>query len=127
MKEILYIEVPTPDTEAVCQWLQQDFHPGLGEKIVTPNGFRIRCSTTTTAFKTISDAGSALDSELSVFVWSLQRTTYLKIFRWAEAAIPGEQKFLQHLTTAIRQQFPNQYPVPPAVDLTQQSIFEALA
>ncbi|WP_242024308.1 NAD(P)/FAD-dependent oxidoreductase [Trichocoleus sp. FACHB-591] len=127
MKEILYIEVPTPDTEAVCQWLQQDFHSELGEKIVTPNGFRVRCSRTTTASKTISDSASVLDSELSVFVWSLQRTTYLKIFRWAEIAIPGEQKFLQQLTTEIRQQFPNQYPVPPAIDLTQQSIFEALA
>ncbi|HEY9806783.1 MAG TPA: hypothetical protein V6D04_09445, partial [Candidatus Obscuribacterales bacterium] len=74
MREILYIEVPTPDTEAVCQWLQQDFHPELGEKIVTPNGFRIRCSRTTTAAQTISDPARALDPELAVFVWSLQRT-----------------------------------------------------
>ncbi|HEY9750242.1 MAG TPA: flavin-dependent dehydrogenase [Allocoleopsis sp.] len=127
MREILYIEVPTPDTAAVCRWLQQDFNPEFGEKVVTPNGFRIRCSRTTAASKTISDSVSALDSELSVFVWSLQRTTYLKVFRWADTAISGEQKFLQQLAIAIRQQFPNQYPAPPAIDLTQQSIFEALA
>ena len=38
MKQILYLEVPTPDTKTVCQWLQSQFEPGFGEKIITPDG-----------------------------------------------------------------------------------------
>ena len=119
MKEILYIEVPTPDTAAVRHWLQQKWQPNWGEKIITPDGIRLHCPQQQTTKDTYS--------ELSLFVWSVQRTTYLKIFQWGEHPIKGvtslQQKFLQD----IRQQFPPQYPVPPDIDLTRQSIFEALA
>jgi len=46
MQEILYLEVPTPDTAAVCTWLQHEFDPGIGEKIITPDGFRLLSNTT---------------------------------------------------------------------------------
>ena len=46
MQEILYLEVPTPDTAAVCTWLQQEFEPGIGEKIITPDGFRLLSTAT---------------------------------------------------------------------------------
>jgi lycopene cyclase CruA len=41
MKEILYLEVPTPDTQRVCTWLQEKFEPGMAEKVITPDGFRL--------------------------------------------------------------------------------------
>jgi lycopene cyclase CruA len=68
-----------------------------------------------------------LACELSVFVWSVQRTTYLKVFRWADKPLPGERQILQCLKAGLRSRFPHKYPEPPAIDLSQQSIFEALA
>ncbi|WP_017318294.1 NAD(P)/FAD-dependent oxidoreductase [Mastigocladopsis repens] len=124
MQEILYLEIPTPDTAAVYNWLQTDFEPGTGEKVLTPQGFRLRVSDTTTSLGTISEK---LPSELSVFVWSVQRTTYLKAFRWADKPLHREQQILKRLTTGIRSRFPYEYPEPPMLDLCEQSIFEALA
>jgi len=119
MKEILYLEVPTAETEAVCTWLQQQFDPSIGTKVITPDGIRVQLPKN-------SDRPPG-SRELSVFVWSVQRTTYLKVFRWSETPIGDEQKFITTLTTKIRQQFPYQYPEPPKIDLSDQSIFEALA
>ncbi|MGF1935635.1 MAG: NAD(P)/FAD-dependent oxidoreductase [Nostoc sp. ChiQUE02] len=124
MREILYLEVPTPDIATVRSWLQTDFEPGNGEKVPTSEGFRLKIPSATTA------AGVALSenlpTELSVFVWSVQRTTYLKVFRWAEQPFPNEGQILQRLTKEIRSRFPHHYPEPPAIDLSQQSIFAAL-
>jgi len=124
MRELLYLEIPTPATEAVRRWLQDSFEPGIGHKHITPDGFRLvvgNRSHLATGFQPDTTA------EWLTFVWSLNRTTYLKVFRWSEAASPEEDQFLRRLTQAIRQQFPNQYPAPPVIDLSQQSIFEALA
>ncbi|AFZ37407.1 hypothetical protein Sta7437_3925 [Stanieria cyanosphaera PCC 7437] len=118
MKEILYLEVPTPDTNAVCTWLQQKWQPQLGKKIATPDGIRLQ-------FSSPSEANQ-LNSELSIFVWSVQRTTYLKIFQWGEKPIREIVSIKQQLVKALREDFPPQYPAPPAIDLTRQSIFEAL-
>ncbi|MEA5513151.1 flavin-dependent dehydrogenase [Nodularia sp. UHCC 0506] len=124
MKEILYLEVPTPDTVTVLTWLQKNFEPGIWEKLLTPDGFRLKVSTET------RNADSAIDGklppELSVFVWSVQRTTYLKAFRWGDQPIFGEGEILQRLSQEIRKQFPHQYPEPPAIN-SQKSIFEELA
>lgn len=126
MKELLYVEIPTPDTDAVRIWLQTSFQPVAGLKHPTPDGFRLTVSLDESGPPAATSPASP-PAELSVFVWSVQRTTYLKIFRWAETALPHETRLVQQLTTALRQQFPHQYPEPPAIDLTQQSIFEALA
>lgn len=107
MEEILYLEVPTPDTAAVISWLHADYAPEQGEKVLMPAGIRL--------------------GELSIFVWSVQRSTYLKVFRWADRAGAGEAKILQKLVTGLRREFPPIYPAPPNIDLSQQSIFEALA
>ncbi|TBR57779.1 flavin-dependent dehydrogenase [Westiellopsis prolifica IICB1] len=123
MKEVLYIEIPTADTSAVCKWLQSDFEPGIGEKLRTLDGFRLRMIGNTDDSRSIPENFS----ELSVFVWSVQRTTYLKVFRWSDQAFPQEKQILKTLTNAIRSRFPHQYPEPPTIDLSQQSIFEALA
>ncbi|NES04542.1 MAG: flavin-dependent dehydrogenase [Okeania sp. SIO2F4] len=113
MKQILYLEVPTPDTKAVCQWLQSQFQAGFGEKIITSDGFVVKFS---------EDSSQ----EISVFVWSLQRTTYLKVF--AQGNISSiQQKFTQNLTSSLRKEFPLNYPEPPTIDLSNQSIFTALA
>ncbi|WP_315788384.1 flavin-dependent dehydrogenase [Fischerella sp. JS2] len=124
MKEILYIEIPTPDTAVVCKWLQTEFEPGNGEKVLTPDGFHLRMIENTDDSRNIPEN---LPLELSIFVWSVQRTTYLKVFRWSEQVFPQEKQILKRLTTEIRSRFPHQYPEPPTIDLSQQSIFEALA
>ncbi|HBK65972.1 MAG TPA: flavin-dependent dehydrogenase, partial [Cyanobacteria bacterium UBA11159] len=137
MKELLYLEIPTPATDAVCTWLQKDWQPEIGEKIITPSGIRLKFSGNSPTSET------ALIPEISIFVWSVQRTTYLKAFRWCDReagekrhrsspekrhrAIPQESQILAKLTTALRQQFPNRYPQPPAFEPSKQSIFEALA
>jgi lycopene cyclase CruA len=133
MKEILYIEVPTPDTTAVITWLHQEFEPLVGHKVLTSSGLRIRPSTAVTASYSPAIPSAAavseiatIDAELSVFVWSVQRTTYLKVFRWAEQPISHEKQVVEHLVATVRDRFPNQYPAPPEIDLTQQSIFAAL-
>ncbi|MER3432755.1 MAG: flavin-dependent dehydrogenase [Leptolyngbya sp. ERB_1_1] len=108
MKEILYLEVPTPDTDAVIRWLHTGYSPNQGEKTLTPVGIRLM-----------------LGGELSIFVWSLQRSTYLKVFR--TGTIAGEKQLLKNFVNDIRAQFPQIYPEPPKIDLSQRSIFEALA
>lgn len=127
MKEILYIEVPTPNTIAVQEWLQTEFNPGKGEKVITPDGIRFRFSSDTPQLTAISPTSHTLPDELSIFLWSVQRTTYLKVFRWATQPLPQEQNILRYLITSIRQHFPHQYPAPPAIDLSQTSIFAALS
>ena len=141
MQEILYLEVPTPDTAAVCTWLQHEFDPGMGEKIITPDGFRLLSPATTAEVlksetqnanpkPAFADTNSGnqnwRSTELSTFVWSLQRTTYLKVFR-LEDAPAGERKFLEALNLAVRNKFPNRYSQPPVIEFSKQSIFEALA
>ncbi|MEG3878420.1 flavin-dependent dehydrogenase [Microcoleus sp. herbarium7] len=141
MQEILYLEVPTPDTAAVCTWLQHEFDPGIGAKIITPDGFRLLSNPTAAevlltgtanatpkpAFAgTKKENPNSRSAELSVFVWSVQRTTYLKVFR-LEDAPAGESKFLQTLNQAVKNKFPDRYPEPPVIDLSKQSIFDALA
>ncbi|MBV5260124.1 flavin-dependent dehydrogenase [Synechococcus moorigangaii CMS01] len=109
MEELLYIEVPTPDTEQVCHWLQVDWQPHQGQKQQTPTGIRLKVN----------------GAELSIFTWNVQRTTYLKVFAW-DQKFPGQRQLCQQLEKDIRQAFPNHYPAPP--DLKPgQSIFEALA
>lgn len=125
MKEILYIEVPTVDTSTVREWLQT-FEPNLeGSQYhtqPTPDGCRLKCLATSSTHGSSKSNGR----ELSIFIWSVQRTTYLKAFRWAESPLPQENQILQQLTQALRVRFPHHYPVPPAID-PAQSIFEALA
>lgn len=112
MKQILYLEIPTPDTTAVRSWLQQGWEPLLGKKYSTPDGLRL--------------CFDLLEEELSIFVWSLQRTTYLKVFRWGDRPIAREKEIVAALASALRHQFPHHYPEPPDIDLSQLSIFDAL-
>ena len=126
MKELFYVEIPTPDTQAVCAWLQQDWQHELGKKIITPDGIRLQFDNILPSDQTPT-RGAASIPEISIFIWSLQRTTYLKAFRWANQPIPGERQILQQLKADLRRQFPYHYPEPPVIDLSQQSIFEALA
>ena len=114
MQEISYLEIPTPATDQVKTWLQTKFEPNKGEKVASAAGCRIQFPQTE-------------ENELSVFVWSLQRTTYLKVFRWGDTPLPQEPQILQHLEQSLRAAFPQQYPQLPQMDLEHQSIFEALA
>ncbi len=118
LEEILYLEVPTPNLKEVCTWLQENFQPKRGEKIITPDGVRLQ-------FLTSSKPTTTLP-ELSIFVWSVLGTTYLKVFRVGHPPRDQEQPILHQLTTEIKTRFPYQYPEPPEIDLSQQSIFEGL-
>ncbi|AFY73992.1 hypothetical protein Syn7502_01962 [Synechococcus sp. PCC 7502] len=114
MQQLIYLEIPNPGTNSVKKWLQSSFIPLSGNKVLTPDGFLIASG----------------DAEVCVFVWSLQRTTYLKAFRWTEAALADEQNILKDLTNRIRLAFPSQYPAPRAA-IAQElangvSIFTAL-
>ncbi|MGC1394536.1 MAG: flavin-dependent dehydrogenase [Coleofasciculaceae cyanobacterium] len=126
MKEIFYAEIPTPDFSNVRTWLQQQWEPELGEKLLTPDGILLQFKTSNTSNHNPTTNETPIP-EISVFVWSVQRTTYLKAFRWNDTTLPGERKTLQQLEQALRNQFPYHYPEPPKIDLSQQSIFEALA
>ncbi|MEA5509124.1 flavin-dependent dehydrogenase [Crocosphaera sp. UHCC 0190] len=121
MQEILYLEVPTPDTPLVCRWLQQQWTPVVGKKIITPDGIRLQV-----VDQSSSSTQGIPETELSIFVWSVQRTTYLKIFRWGEKPFPREQYVCMQLQQEMRQEFPQQYPELPELDLSETSIFAAL-
>jgi lycopene cyclase CruA len=125
MKEVLYIEIPTPDTASVQRWLQESFVPTVGEKKITSSGINIQASLAVSQTQPISEPTIDLPNQLSIFVWSVQRTTYLKAFRWSNALLQ-EQDILKNLTEAIREQFPNHYPAPPEIELSERSIFAAL-
>jgi lycopene cyclase CruA len=114
MQELLYLEIPTPQIEEVKLWLQQQWQGLAGEKIITPDGIRLKFSQ------------ASEDCELSIFVWSLQRTTYLKMFQWGTKTNGKINLLKQQLKKDLFDRFPPQYPQPPAIDLTKQSIFEAL-
>jgi lycopene cyclase CruA len=117
MKQLLYIEIPTPNTEKVINWIQNQWTPFQGTKIITPEGVCLQSSSDQTK----------VDSELSLTLWSLQRSTYLKAFQTTAKPFPQQEKILKQLTQELRSLFPQQYPEPPEIDLEKQSIFEALA
>ncbi len=121
MQEVLYLEIPTPETAAVRDWLQQQFTPGStdAEKRSTADGIRL------VAANLLASSPPDRSGDLLIFVWSLQRTTYLKAFR-SDQSLPQEQQILRQLKADLQHQFPLRYPEPPAIDLSQQSIFEAL-
>ncbi len=119
MKEITYLEIPNPDTDEVRHWLQQDWTPLTGKKKITPDGVRLQ------VISQISSS-SEENTELSIFVWSVQRTTYLKIFRWGTQLFPSQTKVCRHLEEEIRKAFPQQYPQLPELNPSAASIFEAL-
>ncbi|NBO32179.1 MAG: flavin-dependent dehydrogenase [Cyanobacteria bacterium WB6_1B_304] len=121
MKQLLYIEIPTPDVENVCNWLQTEFQPGIGIIRATPDGIQVQVS----LGNGLNDHESV--GELALFTWTLQRTTYLKVYRWTECPIPSESALVQRLTDQLRLKFPYHYPQLPEIDLSHESIFTALA
>ncbi len=114
MQQLLYIEIPTPQIEAVKTWLQSEYQPPFGKKSVAKHGFILDRQNRSGAI-----------AQLSIFVWTLQRTTYLKVFRWSDEVMDGEHEFLGNLTKAVRLAFPYEFKQPPAI-APNQSIFDAL-
>jgi len=113
MQEILYIEVPTPQIQEVKDWLKDTWQPLQGIKTTTKNGL-------------ICNLDGNDTSQLSIFVWSLQRSSYLKIFRYGEKLDQYECSIVKQLIREIREKFPVNYPKPPEIDPEQENIFEAL-
>lgn len=127
MRQLLYLEIPTPNTDAVRSWLGQTFQPCAGAKRITPDGVCIELSQGNPSEASDASASGNLPLEISIFVWAVQRTTYLKAFRWGESTSPEERQILAQLERDVRDRFPNRYPELPTIDLTQQTIFDALA
>ena len=92
MQQLLYIEIPTPQIEAVKTWLQSEYQPPFGKKSVAKHGFILDRPNRN------YQNGQGAIAQLSVFIWTLQRTTYLKVFRWSDEVMDNEQEFLDHLT-----------------------------
>ena len=119
MQEIFYLEVPTPHINRVRDWLQKTWQPNTN-KVATPDGIRLQFTPQS-------------KDELSIFVWQLQRTTYLKLFLWDSCeetkSLPKSKinQIKNKLVADLRQAFPPTYPITPKINLSQQSIFEALA
>ncbi|NBD32434.1 MAG: flavin-dependent dehydrogenase, partial [Cyanobacteria bacterium] len=113
MEEILYIEVPVSDSTLVHHWLQETWQSNSSHKKLTTHGVRLRFPKTS--------------GEVSVFIWSVQNTTYLKAFRWGNFPAAFARRLAQHLKSSLEKRFPPAYPEPPNIDLSQQSIFSALA
>ncbi|MGB0561120.1 MAG: flavin-dependent dehydrogenase, partial [Spirulinaceae cyanobacterium] len=112
MKELLYLEIPTPETDRVVTWLQTEWVAPRGEVLPTPKGVQLQFDQNA--------------SSLAIFTWSLQRTTYLKVFRWGERAVPEEWLIVRQLKQQVRSQFPHAYPQLPPLDWSKGSIFNAL-
>ena len=119
MKELLYLEIPTPNMAVVRSWLQSEFTPCIGHVTETPDGIRI-------GFNNCGVQGS-LPVALSIVVWPLQRTTYLKAFRWANEPLPQENRLTRQLKQQVRKAFPPEYPQLPAFNPQRETIFEVLA
>lgn len=124
MEELLYLEIPTSDIKSVINWLQEGFKIDKLTKKLTPSGIRL-VSAESKSVKT--GLTGNLPTELSIFVWYVQRTTYLKVFQWGYIGFPRAKRIIRQLTTEIRNHFPHEYPEPPVIELSKQSIFEALA
>jgi len=110
VQQLLYLEVPTRDTPAVQAWLRDGYRPSIASvsKSATRNGCLLHCPET-----------------LSVFVWSLQATTYLKVFLWSETSPKCQGEILADLERQIRQQFPIIYPQLPDIN-PEVNIFDSL-
>ncbi|MDX2255424.1 MAG: FAD-dependent monooxygenase [Pseudanabaenaceae cyanobacterium bins.39] len=121
MQQLLYIEIPTPQIAAVTKWLQSEYQPPFGKKSTAKHGFNLDLPMPSGAI-----------AQITVFVWTLQRTTYLKVFRWnaiANSDYPlkaHEKALVEDLTKAIRLAFPYEFKPLPAI-APKQSIFSALA
>lgn len=118
MIELLYLEVPTFQTAAVRSWLQREFVSGSMQSVPTPDGIRVEFSA--------YDLPGPLPAALNVVVWSLQRTTYLKVFRWSEQSLPGEGHFVQQLKSQISAAFPLKQLALPTYCPQDETIFAAL-
>ena len=64
MQQLLYIEIPTTQIASVKTWLQSEYQPPFGKKTVAKHGFILD-----------HQNRSGLFAQLSVFIWTLQRTT----------------------------------------------------
>jgi lycopene cyclase CruA len=133
MREVLYIEVPTTDHHRVRHWLQESWLPVIGQKVSTVDGIRLQdgqkpaaLSVSENATENVFEDAIQNITELSLFVWSVQRTTYLKVFRWGDSPFAQERRILKTLVRDLRQAFPIHYPDLPQIDITTTSIFEAL-
>ncbi|WP_299409003.1 flavin-dependent dehydrogenase [Acaryochloris sp. IP29b_bin.148] len=115
MKQLLYLEIPTPDLAAVQTWLHQQTADmlGLSTSVVTPTTSGIHIT-----------AGSA---KLVVFLWRHLNTTYLKVMQWSDQPLAGQQAWLRSFEATLKSAFPYAPKPFPEIDLAQTDIFSALA
>lgn len=114
MKQLLYLEIPTPDLEAVHHWLQTHWSPAQSPRLtLTPNATGLKLQ--------------GQDGIVVLYLWSHLRTTYLKANQWSEQPLPNQAQLLNDLAQKLREAFPIKPQVFPEIDLSQTDIFTALA
>ncbi|MGF1602167.1 MAG: FAD-dependent monooxygenase [Thermosynechococcaceae cyanobacterium] len=117
MKQLLYIEIPTFDTDAVRDWLQSQWPNGS----LLSQGHDLHVTPTSTGLKLQSQ-----DRTVVLYLWQHLRTTYLKANQWSEQPLPDQAPILKTLARSLRQAFPIQPQPFPEIDLSQGDIFAAL-
>jgi len=117
MKEILYIEVPRAQTKLIIDWLKDSWTPHQGTKTSTKNGV---------IWSLTPEADYSNSAQLSIFIWTLQRTSYLKIFRYGEKVFKQQKYIVKQLTREIKEKFPPIYPQLPVIDPQTDNIFQEL-
>ena len=116
MKQLLYLEIPTPDLAAVQTWLHQQTAESL--------------DLTTSCTITPSPSGIQLiagPAHLTVFLWQHLNTTYLKVMQWSDQPFPKQHAWLSSFESTLKSTFPYQPQPFPEIDLTDSDIFTALA
>ncbi|MGB7413378.1 MAG: flavin-dependent dehydrogenase, partial [Thermosynechococcaceae cyanobacterium] len=117
MKQLLYIEIPTFDTDAVRHWLQSQW-PTTS---FSSRSDDLQVTSTSTGLKL-----QAQDRTVVLYLWQHLRTTYLKANQWSEQPLPNQAHILKTLTRSLRQAFPIQPQPFPDINLSQGDIFAAL-
>ena len=116
MKQLLYLEIPTPDIAAVQLWLHQQTAETLS--LVTP----CTLHATSSGLQIITES-----AHLTVFLWQHLNTTYLKVMQWSDQPILGQKTWLHTFESTLKTAFPYRPQPFPEIDLTSSDIFAALA
>ncbi|PZD71249.1 Lycopene cyclase [Acaryochloris thomasi RCC1774] len=123
MKQLLYLEIPTPDTDAVHRWLHLQCSTAGSESCVLQLNLKpsVTLSPTSTGLK-IQDQ----DSAVVFYAWQHLRTTYVKANQWSERPVSNQAQVLDTLVKNLREAFPQKLQTFPEIDLSQTDIFAAL-
>ncbi len=123
MKQLLYLEIPTPETDAVRHWLHSQClaHDSSSSDLKLNLAPGTQLSPTPTGLKLKFENNTVV-----LYTWQHLRTTYLKANQWSDQPLPQQDKLLKSLAQSLRTAFPLKLQPFPEIDLSQTDIFTAL-